>query len=59
VDVLVNNAGVGDQELFDRTDWNRTRQVLHTNVIATVQLTEAPSAAGTDAPGARAGKVRG
>jgi NAD(P)-dependent dehydrogenase (short-subunit alcohol dehydrogenase family) len=41
VDVLVNNAGVGDQELFDRTDWNHTRQVLHTNVIAIAQLTEA------------------
>src|SRR5512142_919426 len=41
VDVLVNNAGVGDQELFDRTDWSRTRQVLHTNVIAVAQLTAA------------------
>jgi short-subunit dehydrogenase len=41
VDVLVNNAGVGDQTLFDRTDWSRTRQVLHTNVLAVVQLTGA------------------
>ena len=23
VDVLVNNAGVGDQALFDRSDWER------------------------------------
>ena len=41
VDVLVNNAGVGDQALFDRADWGRIRQVLHTNVLAVVQLTAA------------------
>jgi short-subunit dehydrogenase len=41
VDVLVNNAGVGDEELFDRADWHRTRQVLHTNVLAVAQLTAA------------------
>ncbi len=41
VDVLVNNAGVGDQDLFDRVDWSRIRQVLHTNVIAVAQLTAA------------------
>lgn len=39
VDVLVNNAGVGDQALFDRSDWERTRQVLLTNVFAIVHLT--------------------
>src|SRR5436189_1169639 len=41
VDVLVNNAGVGDQALFDHTDWNRTRQLLHTNVLAVAHLTTA------------------
>ncbi|MBO0754223.1 MAG: SDR family oxidoreductase [Bradyrhizobiaceae bacterium] len=41
VDVLVNNAGVGDSVLFDRSDWKRTRQVLQTNVLAVVQLTSA------------------
>ena len=41
VDVLINNAGVGDQELFDREDWSRTRQVLHTNMLAVAQLTAA------------------
>ncbi len=41
VDVLVNNAGVGDQGLFDRGDWSRTRQLLHTNVFAVVQMTAA------------------
>ena len=41
VDVLVNNAGVGDQALFDRTGWERDRAVLRTNVFAVVQLTAA------------------
>jgi uncharacterized protein len=41
VDVLINNAGVGDQALFDRADWGRIRRVLHTNVIAVAQLTAA------------------
>jgi short-subunit dehydrogenase len=41
VDILVNNAGVGDQELFDQAEWSRTRQVLHTNVLAVAQLTAA------------------
>ena len=41
VDILVNNAGVGDQELFDQAQWSRIRQVLHTNVLAVVQLSAA------------------
>ncbi len=41
VDILVNNAGVGDQALFDSAEWRRIRQVLHTNVLAVVQLTAA------------------
>jgi short-subunit dehydrogenase len=41
VDVLVNNAGIGDQDLFDRTSWQRNRQVLATNVLAVTQLTSA------------------
>jgi len=41
VDILVNNAGVGDQGLFDWADWSRTRQMLHTNVIAIARLTAA------------------
>jgi short-subunit dehydrogenase len=39
VDVLINNAGMGDQALFDAADWTRTRQLLHTNVLAVTQLT--------------------
>ncbi|HEX6454650.1 MAG TPA: SDR family NAD(P)-dependent oxidoreductase [Trebonia sp.] len=41
VDVLVNNAGVGDQALADHADWARVRTVLHTNVLAVAQLTTA------------------
>lgn len=41
VDVLVNNAGVGDQALADRADWTRVRTVLRTNVLAVAQLTTA------------------
>ena len=41
VDVLINNAGVGDQALFDRADWPHTRQLLLTNVLAPVQLCSA------------------
>jgi short-subunit dehydrogenase len=41
VDVLINNAGVGDQALYDRADWGRTRRVLATNVVAVAQMTAA------------------
>src|SRR5260370_5733292 len=41
VDVLVNNAGVGDQALADQADWARVRSVLRTNVLAVAQLTTA------------------
>ncbi len=41
VDVLVNNAGVGDSVLFDYSDWTRTRQVLRTNIFAVARLASA------------------
>lgn len=41
VNILVNNAGVGDQGLFDQAGWDRTRQMLQTNILAVVQLTAA------------------
>lgn len=41
VDVLINNAGLGDQALFDRADRQRTEQLLRTNVLAVVRLTAA------------------
>ena len=39
VDVLVNNAGLGDSVLFDRAKWARTRQILRTNIVAVAQFT--------------------
>ncbi len=39
VDVLVNNAGLGDQNLYDRADWSRIRQVVLVNVLALAFLT--------------------
>src|SRR5260370_1707320 len=41
VDVLVNNAGVGDQALADQAEWTRVRNMLRTNVLAVAQLTTA------------------
>jgi short-subunit dehydrogenase len=41
VDVLVNNAGLGDSVLFDRAEWARTRQILRTNIFAVAQLASA------------------
>lgn len=41
IDVLVNCAGLGYSALIDRAEWLRTRQVLHTNVLAMAQLTSA------------------
>ena len=41
IDVLVNNAGVGDQALADQADWPRVRNVLRTNVLAVAQLATA------------------
>lgn len=41
IDVLVNNAGVGDQALADQAHWTRVRSVLRTNVLAVAQLTTA------------------
>ncbi len=41
VDVLVNNAGVGDEALFDQADWSRTRAVLATGVFAPARLSAA------------------
>src|SRR5260370_6317121 len=41
MDVLVNNAGVGDQALADQADWTRVRNMLRTNVLTVAQLTPA------------------
>lgn len=39
VDVLINNAGVGDFGLFDRCEWSRTESLLALNVTSLMLLT--------------------
>lgn len=41
IDILVNAAGLGLDGLFDRTDWQRIRQLLNVNVMAVAHLTQA------------------
>ena len=39
VDVLINNAGVGDFGVFDRVSWSRTQEMIALNVTSLVLLT--------------------
>jgi short-subunit dehydrogenase len=39
VDVLVNNAGLGDIGLFERAPWEKTNSMLQVNVCALTRLT--------------------
>ncbi len=39
VDVLVNNAGIGDFVPFDRADWTKTRGLLDLNITSLALLT--------------------
>ncbi|HLM43041.1 MAG TPA: SDR family oxidoreductase [Myxococcaceae bacterium] len=39
VDVLVNNAGLGDYSLYEQESWSRIHQMLQVNVMAPVLLT--------------------
>lgn len=41
VDVLINNAGLGDMGVFDRTDLKKQLSMIDLNVAALVQLTHA------------------
>src|SRR5215469_4126326 len=38
VDVLVNNAGLGESELFERSPWSRIQQIVAVNVLAMLRL---------------------
>lgn len=38
VDVLINNAGIGDLELFERAGWEKLHQVMQLNVHALTRL---------------------
>jgi short-subunit dehydrogenase len=39
IDVLINNAGMGDFGVFDRASWDKTRQMLDINIDALTYLT--------------------
>jgi hypothetical protein len=39
VDVLVNNAGLGGQGVYDRVEWSRVEQILQVDVVAVAMLT--------------------
>lgn len=39
VDVLINNAGLGDLGVFDRSDWSKISQMIELNVTALAYLT--------------------
>lgn len=39
VDILINNAGLGDYGLFEEAAWEKTEQMLHLNIEALTHLT--------------------
>ncbi len=39
VDVLVNNAGLGEAELFERSPWSRIQEIIDVNILAMLRLT--------------------
>jgi uncharacterized protein len=38
IDVLVNNAGLGEFELFENTPWSRIHQIIEVNLVAMLRL---------------------
>jgi len=38
VDLLVNNAGLGEAELFERSPWSRIQQIIAVNLLAMLRL---------------------
>lgn len=38
VDVLINNAGLGEAELFERSTWSRVQQIVAVNITAMLRL---------------------
>ena len=39
IDVLINNAGFGDLELFETSSWSKLQQMIRVNILALTQLT--------------------
>lgn len=40
INVLINNAGVSSFGMFDKADWNTWEQVVNTNLLAPMRLTQ-------------------
>jgi NAD(P)-dependent dehydrogenase (short-subunit alcohol dehydrogenase family) len=38
IDVLVNNAGLGESELFERSPWSRIEQIVEVNIMAILRV---------------------
>jgi short-subunit dehydrogenase len=36
--MLINNAGVGESELFERSSWSKIQQIIGVNIIAMLRL---------------------
>jgi short-subunit dehydrogenase len=41
IDLLINNAGLGDHGLFEESDWSRVQAMIEVNVRALTQVTHA------------------
>lgn len=41
IDVLINNAGLGDHGLFDTSDWARVKAMIDVNMMALTRVTHA------------------
>src|SRR5262245_21058482 len=41
IDFLINNAGLGDHGLFEKSDWSRGNAMIEVNVRALTQVTHA------------------
>jgi short-subunit dehydrogenase len=39
IDVLVNSAGLGEFELFERSSWSRIHRIVEVNIVALLRLT--------------------
>jgi short-subunit dehydrogenase len=38
IDILINNAGLGEFELFERSPWSRIHQIVEVNIVAMLRL---------------------
>src|SRR5262249_49045814 len=38
IDIVVNNAGVGESELFESSPWSRINQIVQVNILAMLRI---------------------